>query len=307
MEISSNPKDQQLISKLGEDFQVASKIRKAGESARSGLGNFKSSSGNGSFSLPPENERVFSNSVRLSAPLSKWSSEIQAAPSCSPPEGKLSDGKYACSTLEGPASSNEQWRRQSSGGSERARDARSDGENIEEGPLRAFSPGCHREGAPRPKKGNVAISGRSSHPQVLTLNSSPPSCFPESFLVVAGKETSSEARVVVAERKPARRESLDRRQDPNERQHSGSRPVPSKDNPSNPALSMHPSNGPRSITPSRVDLQGPSPVDQNFVLEADFPKEMVLEMQGAAAKKARRTVIGRTLGGEPPSSLSMNA
>jgi hypothetical protein len=112
---------------------------------------------------------------------------------------------------------------------------------------------------------------------------------------------------VVAERKPARRESLDRRQDPNERQHSGSRPVPSKDNPSNPALSMHPSNGPRSITPSRVDLQGPSPVDQNFVLEADFPKEMVLEMQGAAAKKARRTVIGRTLGGEPPSSLSMNA
>jgi hypothetical protein len=32
-------------------------------------------------------------------------------------------------------------------------------------------------------------------------------------------------------------------------------------------------------------------------LEADFPEEMVLEMQGAAAKKARRTVIGRTLGG----------
>jgi len=38
-------------------------------------------------------------------------------------------------------------------------------------------------------------------------------------------------------------------------------------------------------------------VDPNLVLEADFPSELVLEMQGAAAKKARRTVIGQTLGG----------
>jgi hypothetical protein len=32
-------------------------------------------------------------------------------------------------------------------------------------------------------------------------------------------------------------------------------------------------------------------------IEADFPKEMVLTMQENAAKKTRRTVIGRTLGG----------
>jgi hypothetical protein len=32
-------------------------------------------------------------------------------------------------------------------------------------------------------------------------------------------------------------------------------------------------------------------------IEADFPKELVLTMQENAAKKARRTVIGRTLGG----------
>jgi len=38
-------------------------------------------------------------------------------------------------------------------------------------------------------------------------------------------------------------------------------------------------------------------VDYNLELEANFPKEMVIEMQGNAAKKARRTVIGRTLGG----------
>jgi hypothetical protein len=39
-------------------------------------------------------------------------------------------------------------------------------------------------------------------------------------------------------------------------------------------------------------------VDPSIELEAEFPTEMVIEMQGAAAKKARRTVIGWTLGGK---------
>jgi hypothetical protein len=43
--------------------------------------------------------------------------------------------------------------------------------------------------------------------------------------------------------------------------------------------------------------QGPSPIDYNLKIEADFPKELVLIMQENAAKKARRTIIGRTLGG----------
>ncbi len=43
--------------------------------------------------------------------------------------------------------------------------------------------------------------------------------------------------------------------------------------------------------------QGPSPIDYNLEIEADFPKELVLTMQENATKKARRTVIGRTLGG----------
>jgi hypothetical protein len=38
-------------------------------------------------------------------------------------------------------------------------------------------------------------------------------------------------------------------------------------------------------------------VDYSLELEANFPKEMVIEMQGNAARKARRTIIGRTLGG----------
>jgi hypothetical protein len=39
-------------------------------------------------------------------------------------------------------------------------------------------------------------------------------------------------------------------------------------------------------------------MDPSLEVEAEFPAEMVLEMQGAVAKKARRTVIGWTLGGK---------
>jgi hypothetical protein len=37
-------------------------------------------------------------------------------------------------------------------------------------------------------------------------------------------------------------------------------------------------------------------VDYSLEVEVDFPMDMVLEMQENAAKKTRRTVIGRTLG-----------
>jgi len=38
-------------------------------------------------------------------------------------------------------------------------------------------------------------------------------------------------------------------------------------------------------------------VDFSLELEAKFPEDMVLKMQGNAAKKTNRRVIGRTLGG----------
>jgi hypothetical protein len=41
-------------------------------------------------------------------------------------------------------------------------------------------------------------------------------------------------------------------------------------------------------------------------IEADFPKELVLTMQENAAKKARRTVIGRTLGGRATFKTSLD-
>jgi hypothetical protein len=66
-----------------------------------------------------------------------------------------------------------------------------------------------------------------------------------------------------------------------------------KGTPPIPALIAHLGKGPGTITPTGADPQGPSPVDYGLELEAEFPHEM----QGNAARKARRTMIGRTLGG----------
>jgi hypothetical protein len=67
--------------------------------------------------------------------------------------------------------------------------------------------------------------------------------------------------------------------------------------PSLHTLIAQPGSGIGAAPPEGEASQGPSPVDYNLEIEVDFPKDLVLTMQGNATKKARRTVIGRTLGG----------
>jgi hypothetical protein len=66
-----------------------------------------------------------------------------------------------------------------------------------------------------------------------------------------------------------------------------------------PNLSLNALPGSRSglSSPSRDDTQGPSPVDYTLEIKTVFPLDMVLDMQKCAAQRARKTVIGRTLGG----------
>jgi hypothetical protein len=54
-----------------------------------------------------------------------------------------------------------------------------------------------------------------------------------------------------------------------------------------------------STPPLGEEPQGPSPVDYELELEADFLLEMVLEMQEGVVRKTRKMVIGRALGGRP--------
>jgi len=115
---------------------------------------------------------------------------------------------------------------------------------------------------------------------------------------VVGQGTSSENLGAAAERLVAREvPSVAKESDLSTRTDLRRRSVTSSHTPPNPVLITHPRKGPGTIAPTRADPQGSSPIDFSLKIEAEFPQDMVTEMQGNAAKKARRTVIGRTLGG----------
>ncbi len=67
----------------------------------------------------------------------------------------------------------------------------------------------------------------------------------------------------------------------------------------NPPTSLDalPGNRTGASFPSGEDTQGPSPIDYNLEIKAEFPPIMVIELQRNATLRARKTVIGRTLAG----------
>lgn len=107
-----------------------------------------------------------------------------------------------------------------------------------------------------------------------------------------------ENRGATAERREVRKDlSTAREKDPSERIKSRRRSNTFSATPPNPTLITRPGSGPGTAAPTGVDPQGPSSVDYSLEVEVEFPQDMVIEMQGNVVKKARRTVIGRTLGG----------
>jgi hypothetical protein len=113
-----------------------------------------------------------------------------------------------------------------------------------------------------------------------------------------GQGPSSENLGATVERLVAREDLLAaRNKDPSEKTESKRRSNTFSATPPNPALITRPGNGPGTIAPTGANPQSPSPIDYSLELEAEFPQDMVIEMQGNAAKKARKSVIKHTLGG----------
>jgi len=78
--------------------------------------------------------------------------------------------------------------------------------------------------------------------------------------------------------------------------------------PSPPSLIVQPGSGTGATSPEGEATQGPSPspIDYSVEVEVDFPKDLVSAMKENAAKKARRTIIGRTLGGRATLKTLLN-
>jgi hypothetical protein len=78
--------------------------------------------------------------------------------------------------------------------------------------------------------------------------------------------------------------------------------------PSPPSLIVQPGSGTGATSPEGEATQGPSPspIDYSVEVEVDFPKDLVSAMKENVAKKTRRTIIGRTLGGRATLKTLLN-
>ncbi|CAK9858308.1 unnamed protein product [Sphagnum jensenii] len=293
MEICSDSKDQH-ISKLNESSLIAYRIRKVGRGARLRLGKFKSNKpnvgggGDAKF-FPLASKEVSSATNGPSDPPAQGPCEAPVAPSNLLPESLFSkNGKNVGQALADSAALSESERGQPPSKDVQATTTWSDGESRE-GRLQWSSPAIkHREVSTQFAKEVTAASGSSSQPQVPPKNSLPLPRISELFSVVVGQGPNSENLGVAAERREAKEDlSAAREEDPSERTESRRGLNTSSTTPPNPTLIMRPGNGPRMTAPMGANPQGPSLVDYSLELEEEFPQEMVIKMQGNAAKKAR--------------------
>jgi hypothetical protein len=143
------------------------------------------------------------------------------------------------------------------------------------------------EGADGLRTHQVPLKGVSSLPCKSDLSSAS-----------AGLGRSSEISDVVAARQSEREDlSAARAKAPRMRGTQRKNSINSVTTPSLQTLIAQPGSGTGAASPDGEASQGPSPINYKLEIEVDFPKELVLTMQENATKKARRTVIGRTLGG----------
>ncbi len=147
--------------------------------------------------------------------------------------------------------------------------------------------GCETGGASRSHTHQVPPKGNSSHPRKSEFNSVP-----------VGNGRSSEGPDIAAARQAERIDlSAARAKAPKVRNSLRKNSTSSVNAPFPQSLIAQPGSGTGADPPEGETAQGPSPIDYGLEIKADFPTYLVVEMQESAAKKARRTVIGRTLGG----------
>ncbi|CAM6028211.1 unnamed protein product [Sphagnum balticum] len=267
-----------------------------------GLDKFKKlnlSCGGTRFPAPTRNEDTpFTNgSFVLSV---QGSRETPVASSSSIPRSSLSnEGKNKIQALEDSVAFCDTTRCQLLTKIAQATSEKSDGEALGGQPQRSSLTNAHPNILIRATKRTTKTTGRSSHTQVLPKPSPAFLRLLESFSAIVGQRSDQESSgSVVAARQEVREDSsVARAKEPSKRSDSKEKSNTPTKTPPNPALIAHPGSRPGISSTKGEESQGPSLVDYSLEIIAEFPVEMVLEMRGNAAKKARRIVLGRTLGG----------
>jgi hypothetical protein len=275
-------------SKLDEFVLVSRRIRKAGRNARASSPTVGKSSttANGSF--------VFASPELREAP-SKLTSPLS--------RDAIGKERGIVSSLQAfSVAFQDVSRLQPQGKEAQASQVRSDGDGKPRGdpPQWSASPiaplgvattirGSNFESSGIVRTHQVPPKGDSSHPRKSVFFSAP-----------AGLGRSLEDSETVAARQTERIDlSAARAKAPKARNSQRKNSNNSVITPSPHSLIEQPGTGTCAASPEGETTQGPSasPVDYSLEVEVDLPRDLVSTMKESAAKKAKRTVIGRTLGG----------
>ncbi|CAK9854806.1 unnamed protein product [Sphagnum jensenii] len=306
MNLCSDPEEQRNL-KLNECLLVTDRIREAGCSDRQGSGKLGSSKrnpngdgGGTSTSLMPSSWDTPSARDLVTLPVqgpgsipSETSTPLPG--SARPPEKSSADRSPAPSVT--PKEQTKYLKRR---GETRKGHLRSDGRTRGFNSQRLLSSTAPEEEEAQLDQRPTEFSGSSHLPQVP--QKSPP--------LLSGSELSSDAtRKSVGSAVPSAeatklttREDLSYARAPA----SGARTTqkrqaaPAVRERPPPSLNAHPGSGPGAPSLLGEGTQGPSPIDYNLEIEADFPPDMVLDMQRSAAQKAHKTVQARCQGMPPP-------
>jgi len=278
-------------SKLDEFVLVSRRIRKAGRgaSASSPTDRKSSPTANSSF--------VFTSPEYREAP-SKLIS-----PSSRDAIGK--EGKIVSSVQAFSIASQDLSRLQLQGKEAQASPAKSDGVGEPQGdpPQRSATPFAPLEVATRIRENEPESSGVLRTHQVPPKGDSSLPCKSDFSSAPAGLGRSSEGSETAAARQTElvglNDLSAARAKAPKARNSQRKNSNNSMITPSPHSLIVQLGTRTGAASPEGEAAQGPSPspIDYSLEVEADFPIDLVLMMKENAAKKTRRTVIGRTLGG----------
>jgi hypothetical protein len=134
----------------------------------------------------------------------------------------------------------------------------------------------------------------------VPLLTSPPTCTANLSATSIGSRFGLRGLDAIAVRQVAREDHSAAKAKLSSSKHTQRRkPTTLASTPSTPPLIVPPSNGIGSGPPSGKEPQGPSPVDYELKLKADFPSEMVLKMQEGVVRKAQKMVIKKAMGSKP--------
>ncbi|CAN5957277.1 unnamed protein product [Sphagnum jensenii] len=275
-------------SKLDEFVLVSRRIRKAGRGAYSSSPTVRKNSPTANGSLVFASPEFREAPSKLSAPF---------------PGGAIGKERGIASSFQAILTTfSDQSRLQNQGKEAQASPTRSDGDDEPRGapPQRTASPLAPLDAETRIRESRPESSG------IMRTHLVPPngdSSFPRksnSFSVLAGPEKSSEGSETTVARQTKRNDlSVAKAKAPKarntQRKNSSNSPITSSPH----SLIEQPGTGTGAASPEGEAAQGPSPspIDYNLEVEAVFSMDLVSRMKESAAKKARRTVIGRTLGG----------